>query len=138
MNCESGVGGVGVFSRMTKGYLIFNGLLYIIFGIWCTILPKTTANFLGLSWLNNSGRSEYITVYGGMEFGIGLFLLLSAFRANMQSAGLLFMLCFYAGLIVWRMGTFATMSGIGKATYGFAASELILGIIAAVLWFRKG
>lgn len=119
---------------MIKAYLLFNGALYILLGLWCTILPRKTADFLGLSWSNNSGRNEYITVYGGMEFGIGLFLVLAALRPSMHQAGILFMLCFYAALVVWRTSTFITLgtAGIARQTFALAATEWVLGALA--LW----
>lgn len=121
---------------MAKIYLLVNAALYIIFAVWCTIMPTKTASVLGLALPSASGKSEYITVYGGLEFGVAIFFLLAALRQELLPAGMLFAVCFYSGLIVWRMGTFASISGIGRITYGFAASELVLGIIAILIYAR--
>ncbi len=121
---------------MAKTYLLVNAALYAIFAIWCTLLPTKTASFLGLGLPSASGRSEYITVYGGLEFGVAAFLALAALRPGLQHAGILFCVCFYSGLVLWRAGTFLAIPGIGKATIGFAVSELILGILAWVIFLK--
>jgi hypothetical protein len=123
---------------MAKAYLILNAVLYAVFAIWCTIAPTKTATFLGLGLPSASGKSEYITVYGGLEFGVAAFFLLTALRPGLQPAGVLFAVCFYSGLIAWRLGTFLVIQGIGRTTFAFAASELVLGVMAWAILLRKG
>lgn len=122
---------------MIKAYLLLNGVLYILFALWCTIMPEKTASALGLSFRSGSGKSEYITVYGGLEFGLGVFFLVTALRPEMREPGLLLALLFYAGLVAWRTGTFLLVPGIGKVTYFFGAFELVLGLAALALWLTR-
>lgn len=119
---------------MTQAYLYLNAFAYVVFAVWCTVMPEKTASFLGLALPTASGKSEYITVYGGLEFGVAIFFLITAIKPDLRSAGLLFAVCFYAGLILWRLGTFLTIPGIGRPTYFFGAAELLLGITAISLW----
>jgi len=121
---------------MAQIYLFVNAALYVIFALWCTFMPEKTASTLGLSFRSGSGKSEYITVYGGLEFGVAMFFLVAALRPELRTAGVLFAVLFYGGLIVWRLGTFIFVSGIGRVTYGFAAGELVLGILALVVWMK--
>ncbi len=122
---------------MTQAYLYFNAAAYIVFAVWCTLMPEKTAGFLGLALPTASGKSEYITVYGGLEFGVAMFFLVCAIKPELRSAGLLFALLFYGGLIVWRLGTFVFLSGIGRTTFYFGASELLLGLAALGIWLTQ-
>lgn len=123
---------------MIRTYLFINAGLYILFAVWCTVMPRTTASALGLSFKSGSGKSEYITVYGGLEFGAAMFFLIAALKPELRGAGLLFGLLFYAGLVCWRIPTLMFVEGVQKTTYFFAAGELVLGVAAAWLWFRGG
>jgi Domain of unknown function (DUF4345) len=119
---------------MLKAYLVLNAALYVIFALWCTIAPSYTASALGLSWRNGSGKSEYITVYGGMEFAIAMFFLVCAFKPEWHQPGLIFGLLFYGGLVLWRIPTLILIPGVARTTYYFAASEFVLLLMALALW----
>lgn len=117
---------------MTAAYLALNGILYVLFALWCTAFPAKTAGALGFAFQNGSGKSEYITVYGGLEAGVAIFFLLAAIRPGMRDAGLLFAICFYACLVLWRIPTLLLIPGVQRTTYFFAGAEfvLLLGALA--------
>lgn len=121
---------------MIRAYLFLNAAAYVGFALWCTFAPVTTADALGLQFRSGSGRSEYITVYGGLEMGVAIFFLVAAMQPKYQEAGLLFAVLFYAGLIVFRAYTLVTVPGIERMTYYFAGSELLFGLAAIALWVR--
>jgi hypothetical protein len=118
---------------MLRTYLFVNAALYVLFAVWCTVMPEKTAETLGLAFRSGSGKSEYITVYGGLEFGVAMFFLLAALRPELRQAGLLFALLFYGGLVAWRIPTLLMVSGVQKVTYGFAATEAVLLVMAVLL-----
>ena len=122
---------------MVKAYLLLNAGLYILFALACTLMPERSARVVGLAFGSPSGKSEYITVYGGLEFGVAMFFLVAALRPEFRTAGLLFALLFYGALVLWRIPTLLMISGIGRATFGFAAAEFVLGALAAALWFTN-
>ena len=130
---ERGRATTSIPSRMLRTYLFVNAALYVLFALWCTLMPEKTASALGLMFRSGSGKSEYITVYGGMEFGIAMFFLLAALRPEMRQAGLLFALLFYGGLVAWRIPTLLMVPGVQKITYGFAASEAVLLVMAVLM-----
>jgi hypothetical protein len=127
----------GATPLMLKAYLLVNGVLYVIFALWCTFMPEKTAGYLGFAFKSGSGKSEYMTVYGGLEFGIALFFLAAGLKPELAQAGLLFALMFYGSLAVWRIYTFITVADIQKPTYYFGTSEIILAIMAAALYVFK-
>lgn len=85
-----------------KIYLYLNAVLYLIFGAWCAISPEWTASAVGFTLPGAQGIAEYIAVYGGLEFGVGVFFLLCALRPSLAKSGILFGACFYTGICVFR------------------------------------
>ncbi|MHC5012642.1 MAG: DUF4345 family protein [Planctomycetota bacterium] len=122
---------------MVPIYLWFNAAMYLVLGVWCTALPDKTAAAIGFAFARPGARSEYITVYGGMEFGLGIFFLLCAWNTAWRDAGLLLGLCLYGGLTLWRLYTFLTIDGISGFPRIAFALELALLVAAAALWWRR-
>lgn len=122
---------------MIRTYLFVNAALYILFALWCTIAPTKTSEVVGLAFRSGSGKSEYITVYGGLEFGVAMFFLITAIRPELNRAGLLFGLLLYACLVLWRLPGLFTISGIAKPTYFFAAAEFVFALWGLGLWLTS-
>jgi hypothetical protein len=119
-------------------FLWFNALMYLALGVWCTLLPSKTAETIGFAFTKPGARSEYITVYGGMEFGLGVFFLLAALNPVWREGGLLLGLVLYGGLALWRLYTFLTIPGItGFPRIAFVL-EAVLFVAAIFLWLRRG
>ena len=55
---------------MIAAYLYLNSALYALFALWCTLQWKSTSANLGYVSLDNSGRSEYLVIYGGLQWGL--------------------------------------------------------------------
>jgi hypothetical protein len=122
---------------MIRAYLLVSAVLYVAFAVWCTLAPTKTASFLGLSFRSGSGKSEYITVYGGLEFGVAMFFLAAALRPELRWAGLVFAILFYAGLVIWRVPTLLFISGVERPTYLFAAGEAVLLAAGIAVWLMS-
>lgn len=121
---------------MPKAFLIFNGVLYIALALWCTILPTQTSQAIGFGLPNNSARSEYIVVYGGLELAMGAFFLLCAFRPGMIGAGLWFALLTYGCLMIFRWGTILTLKDLSAFIYTMVAVETAMTAVSAWLVWR--
>ena len=122
---------------MAQAYLYFNALLYLGLAAWCTIAPTTTSRAIGFEFTKNSARSEYITVYGGLELGLALFFAMAAWSPSLRSAGLLFALLTYGCLAVFRIGTLLTLDNLGRFPFLMVALEVPLAILAGWLYFRS-
>lgn len=123
---------------MEKAFLIFNGILYVALGVWCTLLPTKTSQAIGFGLPNNSARSEYIVVYGGLELAMGLFFLLCAFKAGMAEAGLWFALLTYGCLMVFRIGTIVALKDLSAFIYTMVVVETVMALLSAYLvWQHK-
>lgn len=118
---------------MTRFYLYLNAALYLAFATWCTLAPSQTAQGLGYAALSASGYSEYLVVYGGMELGFALFFVYCARRA--PRLGLVFSLCLYAPIVVWRWPTVAAHWPVSSTTLATGVLEVAL-LAAALLLLR--
>lgn len=119
----------------TLAYLWLNAVLYAAFAIWCTIAPEKTAAGVGFTFRSGSGRSEFIAVYGGLEFGVALFFALCAIKPALTPAGVWFGLLFYAGIVAFRLLAFTTtpLATIERPTYILATLEAALLLWAILL-----
>jgi hypothetical protein len=120
-------------SFMIKFYLILNALSYLVFSLWCLVKPDDTAKSLGYSFLNNSGKVEYMSVYSGMELGFTAFFALCAFFPGLRLAGLVFAVCLYAGLMILRPISSIYYGHVTKMTYVVGGLEYALGIWGIIL-----
>lgn len=120
---------------MTALYLYFNAALYAIFGLWCAVgLDRTSAN-LGYTALNNSGRSEYFTVYGGLQWGLGLIFLYLALKPELHRAGVVIAIALYAPIVLHRVISLLRFSPVERLTMVVAGLEIALLAAALLLWF---
>lgn len=82
------------------------GFLYIVSSLWCVLQMDMVTAYLGFQLLNNVAQSEFITVYGGMQMGIGLAMLLTSLRSDYMEAGLFFSMVFSLFLAFYRLVSF--------------------------------
>lgn len=122
---------------MLQIYLYLNSFIYLVFSLWCLLKPNNTATFSGLSFLNNSGKVEYLSVYGGMELGFFAFFAICAFVPNLRFSGLIFGVCMYAGLILVRSISALVYGNLQKGTYVIGGLELVLGIWGIILLINE-
>lgn len=120
---------------MIRFYHYLNAALYLAFAIACTLAPAQTAQGVGYAALSASGFSEYLVVYGGMEFGFALFYLYCARRA--RRIGLVFSVCLYAPIVAWRWPSVAAHWPVSATTLATGLLEVVLLAFAIVL-LRRG
>lgn len=121
----------------TTVYLYVNAILYAGFALWCTVAHERTAQSLGYLTRSNGGRSEYLTVYGGLQWGLAiLFATLATHRAP-EALALAISIGIYAPLVLYRLGSLLRFAPVGTLVKIVAALETTLLIVAAVLWFGR-
>jgi hypothetical protein len=119
---------------MVTVYLGLNALMYLVLGLWCAIAPQQTSTFVGLKPISPGGQSEYMAVYGGLEFGLGAYFAWAVVVPEYRRAALLLALLFYLGIVVFR--TFAVIHlGFGQLgnARGFYVAEILLLLSAVAL-----
>ncbi len=121
----------------TTVYLYVNAGLYAVFALWCTLAPERTATSLGYLSRSNDGKVEYLTVYGGLQWGLAiLFATLATHRAPATLA-LAIAIGLYAPLAFYRWGAIARHRGVSGMILAVAVLETALFIAALVLWFTR-
>lgn len=112
----------------TQIYLYLNAILYLVFGTWCAIMPDWTAQAVGFYLPSKQGFAEYVAVYGGLEFGVGVFFLIAALKKSYQIPGVVFGACFYLGIFMFRTIAITNTGFDIGAGVNFYISEAILSV----------
>lgn len=122
---------------LTRIVLLAFALLYGLLALWCGLAVDSTAAALGLVLSDGSARSEYITVYVGLEAGLALFFsLCAAGDGAARRCGLLLALCSSGALALARMGSLLVVVDPRPITWIMLAVEVALTLLAACSWLR--
>ncbi len=121
---------------IAKAYLLVVALLYFALAIWCSTSPATTSENVSLSLKGGTGKSEFLTVYGGLEFGIALVLAAACLRDATVNYGLLACILLHGSLVLFRTISFFMFDDIGGFTVRLAIGEWLITVVGiAVLLF---
>jgi len=123
---------------MARIFLAVIGVLYVLLAGYCAVLPEKAAKAVGFELRPGSGQSEFLTIYGGLELGLGILFLWPLFRPGEISFPLLACLVVHGCLVLFRTAGFLLYRGIPPTTYYFAASEWVIFLGAAFVFWRKG
>ena len=119
-----------------RTYLIIVALLYLVLAIWCSVQPTVTSRKVGFELIGGSGQSEFLTVYGGLEFGLALVLLASCFREPTVGYGVGACVLIHASLVLFRTIGFLLYTDMEPLTYRLAIGEWVIALWGMlVLWF---
>lgn len=122
---------------MVTLYLLFNAVLYLALGIWCSVDPEGTSSAIGFALTNDSARSEFLTVYGGLEVGLAVFFALCARLPEYRRGGLLLAVTSYAAIAIWRATTVFTLADPGWFPRTMLPVEATLALVGALLLRRE-
>lgn len=131
---------------LAAAFVAFNGCMYVALGIWCLVEPARVSQLLGFDLQNPSAKAEFSAVYGGLELGLGIFLLLAVFGDRISASmpgstatltiAVSLLTCLYAGLVMGRMlPVILGSSQIGSGWY-FLIFEFVLLVISSLLLLK--
>jgi hypothetical protein len=120
-----------------KIYFLINAALYLALAVLCTVRHTSTASGSGYVQLNNSGHSEYLVIYGGLQLGLAAIFGFLAFNPDYYRAGLAASLMLYVPIAVYRGVTLLLYKPVGVVTVATAVLEGVLLAAAVVLWVRN-
>lgn len=118
---------------MPRVFLTLTGALYLYLAIWCSIRPAETSRLVGFQLQPGSGQSEFLTVYGGLEFGLALVLLWPLVDRTMTRGVLVCCFLIHASLVAFRTLGFVLYTDIQPMTWRLAAGEWALFLVAGAL-----
>ena len=119
---------------MAAVYFLVNAVLYLSLAVLCTFRSEQTSRGSGFVVLDNSGRSEYLVIYGGLQLGLGLFYVLLARRSEYADLGVAFSLLLYLPIVLYRLGTWLVYRPTSAVTRGTAGLEVLLLVWAFIIW----
>ena len=112
------------------------GILYLISGIWCATQIEIAASFLGFTLAVPAGFAEFLSVYGGLQIGLGVAMLMSSFQSRYVEASLYFSAIFSSSLTLFRLLSFA-IYGVVDDFIIMLAIEVIISIGLWWAWFKR-
>ena len=96
---------------LARFVLIFTGISFAGYGIWCGIDPTgVVARFTGFTLDQPAGMVEALAMYGGLQTGVGLFLLWAGVRREWMTPALV--------MVVLMMGALALTRALGMSMHG--------------------
>jgi len=107
------------------------GLAYLLLGLWCSAAPRAVAKRVGFSLDSGSGLSEFVTVYGGLEIGLGAALVLTSLHPALRDGGLAFGAIFSLALPLFRLATILRYD-VSRGVFGLFAVEILFAAVLAV------
>jgi len=111
------------------------GVAYLLLAAWCALKPVQTASAIGLDLAGGSGRSEYFTVYGGLQTALGLLFLWPLVNPSITGPVLTGCVLIHAGLVVFRTLSLVLFAGVQSTTYVFAGLEWLLLLVTSATWW---
>ncbi|QEG23753.1 hypothetical protein [Mariniblastus fucicola] len=116
-----------------KIFLALTGVLYLGLALWCTVDPKTTSEEVGFQLQQGSGQSEFVTVYGGLEFALALILLMPLLWSDAVRFSLISCLTVHACLVLFRTIAYFRFEGIGSFTHRLAIGEWVILLVSVAI-----
>lgn len=118
---------------IARTFLIIVAVVYVALAIWCTAAPATTSKKVGLGLVGGAGKSEFMTVYGGLEFGLALIFAAAAWRTDTIVYGLIACTLLHASVALFRTVSLFKFEEIESFTYRLAACEWGIAIVGGIL-----
>jgi len=122
---------------LVTSYLYLNAALFAVFALWCTFAREQTAQSVGYLQRSNAGNCEYLTVYGGLQWGMAvMFATLAAHRAA-PTLVLSIAIGLYVPIVTYRWITVVRFAPVGTLVKGVAVMETLLLAGALALWSTR-
>lgn len=116
-----------------KIFLTLVALIYLALALWCAFDPKTTSAKVGFELEAGSGQSEFVTVYGGLEFAMAVIFVMPLFWHESTRFALVSCLIIHASLVAFRTFAYFSFEGIGPFTHRLAIGEWVILLISIAL-----
>ncbi len=118
--------------RTARLVLLVFGLMFLGFGLAFAAAPWSMANLVGLQAASPQAVTELRAFYGGLEIGLGAFMIASAATRRWMRAGLQFLLVVCGGIAAGRVFGLA-IDNSGSALMWVALATELTGVVLAVV-----
>ena len=120
---------------VAKIYLLIVSFLYLVLAIWCSVSPEATSRKVGFELKGGAGQSEFMTVYGGLEFGVALIFALACLRNATVNYGVVACILLHGSLVLFRSISFLRFDEIGSFTYRLAMGEWLVTLLGILVLY---
>jgi hypothetical protein len=118
---------------LVKIALWFPGLVFTAYGLVCLFAPELPAGYAGFGLNSGDALVEVAAMYGGLQFGFGVFCLLGALRSELSRPALLSVVLLVGGLALARLySTLIGSEAVGSYTYGALVFECTTTFLAGL------
>jgi hypothetical protein len=122
----------------TRAFLGLVALIFIAYGAACGLDPSLPARLAGLSIAAADGYAEMSAMYGGLQIGVGLFLVLGALQPLLQRPALVLLVIGIGFLAAFRgIGVLRSEDVVTAYSWGALAFETAVTAIAAGLLLQR-
>lgn len=118
---------------MVAAYLWLNAVMYLGLAAWCALRPAETAKALGYGELSAAGRTEFLTIYAGLELGLAAIYACLAWYSLLRPLGLMFSVFLYGGIVVFRLFALRRYRPESPVIRNLAAGEVAFLLIPLAL-----
>lgn len=122
---------------MARLFLALIGLAYIGLAVWCIVEPSGTSQSVGFSLSPGQGQSEFLTVYGGLQFALGIVFLRPIIDREAMMFTLQACVVVHACLVLARSLGFVLFADFSSTTYVLAVVEWAILLAAVAVWRRE-
>lgn len=112
------------------------GFLYLVSGAWCVFQPELASGFLGFVLETDIAQSEFFSVYGGLQVGLGLSMLITSFQPRYLEASLFYSAIFSCTLALFRLLSIL-LFGVVQAFVLMLIIELLIAGVLCFGWYRS-
>ena len=116
-------------------FLTIVGLVYLGLALWCSLQPQTTSDKVGFQLRGGSGLSEFVTVYGGLEFGLAVAFFLPWIRNDWTAALLAVCVAIHGALVIFRTWSFFRFADFEPITRNLAIGEWVVLLAGVAIMF---
>jgi len=113
-------------------FLLFTAIMYGWLGGWALFDPMSYVDDVGLSINSNLGSAEIRSVYGGINFLIGIFSLIAIFKIKHQEIFFKVLMFIISGILLGRVVTLIYGEFTSAFLVGFTAFEIVYFIFLFV------
>ena len=110
---------------INKIFLLFTAIMYGWLGGWALFDPMSYVDDVGLSINSNLGSAEIRSVYGGINFLVGISALIAAFKPKYQEVFFKVLMFLISGILLGRLVTLISGDFTSAFLIGFTAFEIV-------------
>lgn len=112
------------------------GGLYMLSALWCIFSLDVSANSLGFGFLNSAAQVEYLSVYGGLQLGLGMAMIAVSTKPPLLLGGLFFSLVFSWVLAISRLAGLL-LYATSPLMWGLLLLETCIALALSYSWKKQ-